>query len=317
MSRFVLGVDEAGYGPNLGPLVIAATAWKVDSPVSEEAFFDLLACVLRDDESTGYRGLKIGDSKQVYQSGKGLKDLERSVLTLLGGLGVHPSSLKELLGCLGINVEAVCLEEPWYFEHDVPLPVATTREDLDQTLHSCLSFDAWQEIGLQGIRLQFVTPALFNRHLKGDINKAVILSTQSVSLVHQLLNTLDYEPTSTKILMDRHGGRKTYADLLTEEFGEFTFLLEESPRLSRYRLGQREFEFHVQGERYLPVAVASMVAKYIRELSMLSFNRYWQSRLEGLKPTAGYPGDAKRYFEEIQPIMRKQKVKKELIWRER
>ena len=26
----VIGTDEAGYGPNLGPLVVAATAWRVD-----------------------------------------------------------------------------------------------------------------------------------------------------------------------------------------------------------------------------------------------------------------------------------------------
>ena len=27
----VIGTDEAGYGPNLGPLVVAATAWQVDA----------------------------------------------------------------------------------------------------------------------------------------------------------------------------------------------------------------------------------------------------------------------------------------------
>ena len=26
-QRLFIGTDEAGYGPNLGPLVVAATAW--------------------------------------------------------------------------------------------------------------------------------------------------------------------------------------------------------------------------------------------------------------------------------------------------
>ena len=29
---YVVGTDEAGYGPNLGPLVIAATVWQIDEP---------------------------------------------------------------------------------------------------------------------------------------------------------------------------------------------------------------------------------------------------------------------------------------------
>ena len=27
--RYLLGTDEAGYGPNLGPLVVAASAWEL------------------------------------------------------------------------------------------------------------------------------------------------------------------------------------------------------------------------------------------------------------------------------------------------
>src|SRR5687768_13989505 len=30
----LIGMDEAGYGPNLGPLVVAATAWHVEDEVS-------------------------------------------------------------------------------------------------------------------------------------------------------------------------------------------------------------------------------------------------------------------------------------------
>lgn len=318
MKRCVIGVDEAGYGPNLGPLVIAATAWQADDDIAEDAFFDLLECILQDDPQRNYRGMKLGDSKQVYQAGKGLAELERSVLVLLAGLGLQPATFAHLLNDLGVELGQTPTEEPWYFEQEIDLPVACDALELAHTRECCLSEDIWKRVGLTGLRVRFVTPAQFNRQLAGEVNKAVILSTQSLGLVDQLLS---HQCLSTgqpvKILMDRHGGRKTYADLLTHQFGEFTFVLEESPRLSRYRLDQTEFEFHVQGERFLPVALASMIAKYVRELAMLSFNRYWQSRLAGLKSTAGYPGDARRYFEQIEPLLSQQQVQRELIWRAR
>ena len=39
----VVGTDEAGYGPNLGPLVVAASAWRLAAPAdrAEEVFANL------------------------------------------------------------------------------------------------------------------------------------------------------------------------------------------------------------------------------------------------------------------------------------
>ena len=49
--------------------------------------------------------------------------------------------------------------------------------------------------------------------------------------------------------------------------------------------------FRTKGEEFLPTALASMTAKYLRELSMRAFNEFWCARVTGLRPTAGYPMD--------------------------
>ena len=48
------------------------------------------------------------------------------------------------------------------------------------------------------------------------------------------------------------------------------------------------------------VAWASCLCKYLRELSMRAFNRWWAQRVPELKPTAGYPQDAKRFVAEVE-----------------
>ena len=42
---YLVGTDEAGYGPNLGPLVVSATVWRVDSLHNKDVFGQLKECV--------------------------------------------------------------------------------------------------------------------------------------------------------------------------------------------------------------------------------------------------------------------------------
>ena len=65
------------------------------------------------------------------------------------------------------------------------------------------------------------------------------------------------------------------------------------------------------------VALASMVSKYLREVLMLEFNRFWQTHVPGLKATAGYPGDAIRFFEAIRPAVERLGLAEETVWRQR
>jgi hypothetical protein len=60
-----------------------------------------------------------------------------------------------------------------------------------------------------------------------------------------------------------------------------------------------------------------MFCKYLREVCMLQFNRFWAEQVPGIRPTAGYPGDAKRFFDEIQRAMAKLGLSNDQVWRKR
>ena len=53
-------------------------------------------------------------------------------------------------------------------------------------------------------------------------------------------------------------------------------------------------------EASLPTALASMAAKYVRELHMHQLNAYFRTQVPGLRPTAGYGRDAWRFLSEIE-----------------
>jgi ribonuclease HII len=73
---------------------------------------------------------------------------------------------------------------------------------------------------------------------------------------------------------------------------------------SEYRLHQDEHVVRIiftekAEEQCLPVAMASMLSKYLRECLMDRFNRFWQMHLPRLEPTAGYYSDGERFLKDI------------------
>src|SRR3954467_15866772 len=80
------GIDEAGYGPLLGPLVVGCCAFELDADPAGElpCLWKLLKKVIGKTRSKTGRRIHINDSKLVYQPGpEGLKELEKGILTLL------------------------------------------------------------------------------------------------------------------------------------------------------------------------------------------------------------------------------------------
>jgi hypothetical protein len=120
------------------------------------------------------------------------------------------------------------------------------------------------------------------------------------------------EPSSAmplRIVCDQLGGRTQYQDILARELpGAMIMPLAETGERSRYAIGpEAVVQFMPEAEAaHLPVALASMVAKLVRELSMMRFNRYWCSRRPELKPTAGYSQDARRWLHDMRDVLHPQ-----------
>jgi hypothetical protein len=127
---------------------------------------------------------------------------------------------------------------------------------------------------------------------------------------------------SATAVCDKHGGRDHYAPLLMEAFCNSLVQVEQESRaVSRYRarIGctDADVSFKRSGETFLPTALASMTAKYLRELAMRAFNEFWCGRVADLRPTAGYPVDSHRFKRYIATAQADLGIDDHVLWRSR
>jgi len=322
----LIGIDEAGYGPNLGPLCIGATAWWVEKRVAscelrEQGGVDLYQ-LLADIVSCKPDGerIAIADSKQLYKpashsKNSGLRHLERGVLTALTAIGRSATCWQSLLTPPTL---------PWYTGYNCPLPIDASMEEVVRLANRFSQACDSASVQLVDMRTRLVFPGEFNELTEKYGTKGAALSHISIGLLKTILASSRNSQLATRssITCDKHGGRNRYAALLQHHFpDEWVETIEESRPSSRYRWGppesRTEICFRTEGESELPVALASMTAKYHRELAMRAFNAYWASLIPELKPTAGYPQDAKRFKAEIVSVQSKLEIEDHILWRNR
>jgi hypothetical protein len=313
-----IGTDEAGYGPNLGPLVITASVWEVPGNPREFDFFAALSDAVSQETPKKSGRLHVADSKEVYSPSKGIASLEKSVLALVRLLDWKPNSLKQLCGDLSRHLAnaAPLSGEPWYEDADLALPQKTDGESVEAGATSLLDACLTAGIKLREVRSEIVSPERFNDLCETHGNKAAALSKTTLGLIRSVWDPDSSEPTL--IVGDKHGGRNRYDDLIDEQLdGQMIFRLGEGKERSTYRVGSTEIRFQMRAESHLPVAVSSMFCKYVRELAMELFNQFWQRHLPDLKPTKGYPLDAKRFREEIVETQKELGITDRVLWRNR
>lgn len=359
---YLVGTDEAGYGPNLGPLVVSASVWEVpaeigspgtesgchahacrghvrpgeawprerdhgtrqsalDQPRRDVDLYATLAGAIAPSiaEASPTR-VAVADSKRLYAPGGTLAHLERGVLTALAVLGRPVARSRDAWEALDPGSEPARREIPWQADHDEPLPIDAKAGEI-QSLGQSLAhgLDA-AGIRLVDLRSRAVFPQSFNHLVARFDSKGHALSHVTLSLVAELLAAL---PEGTvQIVCDKHGGRNRYGPLVAEYLCDgLVETCEEGRQASRYRFGppwrRVEIAFRAGGEAWLPAALASMASKYLRELAMRAMNAFWLARVEGLRPTAGYPLDAARFRREVAAAQATLKIPDEVFWRTR
>jgi ribonuclease HII len=269
------GIDEAGYGPLLGPLAIVSVSVAADEGV---------------DPTRALRRARLGikDSKEVHTPGE-IVAIETVALAAVQWLtGAIPETAASLFALLGESL-ADRVDKPWMLAAEtLRLPIAATR------------IKTWRVPGLAPLAVsgRLIQPCRFNRLIHSGINKADL----ELIFVRELLQGLPETDAERRTVIDRLGGRRYYGAFLHETWPTAAIaIVSEEVDASRYRLAAgpiaHEIAFCVEGERESALtAMASCVAKYAREVHMHLFNTYWLSVRPDLRPTAGYTTDARRWL---------------------
>lgn len=314
--RWLLGIDEAGYGPNLGPFVMSAVLCRVERDQTGDLWPVLEAGVRRGKGKRDTR-LVVDDSKVVYSSARGLAHLERATFSLLGGA---PTCLRELIGTLCDDDADELGAEVWY-TGTTALPGSAAAEQIDAGRG--LFAEACESAGVSGWRARsaVVCPARFNAIVERTGTKGAVLAHAFIRLLAWGASVVEGDEPLF-VCTDKQGGRNTYAEQVQQALpgGGLVVPIAERNEVSLYHVlgGPRNVELvfrpGADGDHFC-VALASMVSKYLRELLMGELNGFWQQHVPGLAPTAGYPGDAPRFLEAIRPAALQLGVPEAALWR--
>lgn len=300
----VIGIDEAGYGPLLGPLVVSAVGFEVPDRIVDRCLWDVLRASVSSKPSAGEGRLIIADSKKLYRGPDGLKRLESAALSWLAAGGVTVDSFDQLLSRLCPHVAGQLTEYPWYRPLALNLPVAVSAGQIETHANALRRDLAANGVAPAGLWVEALPAGHYNELVSKTRNKAVLLFGLTMRLVHRAAEAAG-EMAPLRIVVDKQGGRGRYARPLMNAFGDrHLAIVSESADRSAYRLSRGQSRWQVEfakgGEEvHLPIALASIFSKYIRQLFMICLNRFWQDKLPGLAPTEGYYVDAKRFLRDL------------------
>jgi len=326
----IAGIDEAGYGPLLGPLVVSAAAFEFPGPLDitdvggGKKLWSKLAPVVVSKPPVKSGKLIIADSKVVHRLSDGNKFLERAVLTihrLNSQTAAPPENWNQLLDGLGIATNLDQRSSPLPWQSNVALPAFGDAGSIAIAANMLQSVIRSGNTPPAGLWTRVMDVPEFNRLVTATDNKASVLT--SITMMHARNLHDQFHESELLLFIDKQGGRDHYTRLLMNTFPDLPLkVLLESAQESRYlittpsRKGKTLIIFREKAEQHcLATALASMVCKYIRELYMTMFNQWWKDQIMDIAPTAGYYTDAIRWLAQAEPEFPRLSIKREDIVR--
>jgi len=317
----LVGIDEAGYGPILGPLVVSAAAFEVPRDLAERPLWTTLQSSVTNSSAARGSRVAILDSKKLYKPKGGLTKLERSALAAVTAWRGLPPGLRGLLGLLAPDVVRTLADYDWYRDADPPLPRAADAGGIRIASRLLKQDMEDQSVRIAGLWCEVLPEGHYNRLVTNTQNKAVVLLGLTLRLMQRAADAFpDHE---LRFLIDKQGARERYGPVLLRAFEDRRLrVIEETPDSSAYELvdtrSRWQVSFTQSGEScHLPTALASILSKYLRELLMECFNDYWQRHVPALKPTAGYYEDGLRFLRDIHPHIARLGLERDRFVRQR
>jgi ribonuclease HII len=287
---YIVGIDENGLGPRLGPLVVTGSIFEIEADYHPARFWD----------EASIPGLTVNDSKKVFSQRNKARG-ERSVLVYYNHLfKKSPGKAEDFLSPILLNNSADlrrnCGEnsETMCWEPGFRLPFWYQKGDITEVAEKINQYT----VKLREVKAILCCPYNFNSSLSTERvgeNK----NRLDFSFFEDLIEYF-YRKYGDEILYlcGKIGGTINY-------WGYFSFLNNFPGRqetgqsnLSSYRfdsLGTVQF-IKDGDEIHFPIALSSMFGKYIREIFIERLNRFFCSRIPGLKPVSGYNDRLTREF---------------------
>jgi len=376
------GIDEAGYGPMFGPLLVGrmvlgfpsvnrADGDDAAAPFTGKQLWKKLSKAVCKDLTNRKGRIAVNDSKKLklhakHDSGrvataapsavesesdgvesidaappaavatlaagtavapapisfKHLEHLERGVLAFSALAGQRAANVCEWLDGLGEVCHHNLTALPWYEPTDAhpwnALPCACTEGEIAVARNMLAAAAKSAGVEVLDLGAAVVFEDRFNKMAAATRSKAATSFTFVAGHLRAVWD--NHGQHNPNVIVDRQSGRMHYRELLAMNFPEADLtILDETPERSAYRLIENAaranvhdtsprramtVSFEVDSEaQHMPVALASMISKYTRELLMARFQTWFQQRAPHIRPTAGYALDAKRFWEEIQPLL--------------
>ena len=316
----IIGLDEAGFGPLLGPLCTGACSFSLPFDPSDGPpdIWAKLAPTVGTSPRTS--DIPVTDSKKLKSSSKlPLRNLLAGLVPFVElTVGRELSTDQDLLEGLGVTDFGPFHGEPLILDGLDGLDQgqrALRRAKLDRAMEE-------SSVHIEIIRAVATHPNALNEMFNQLGNKSLANTTLLFDLLRDILSQGKHKP-EPRIVVDRQGGLMRYQPLLRSKFHESTIhAIAETPEVSRYRVERAEKCLHIGFEtqadaNHLTVALASMAAKTVRELFMNRLNAYFTQHQPNLKRTAGYVQDGRRWVADIGDLPERLKIPRRHLIRER